>query len=98
MFGNWLLNIGICLYLGYWLFRQMLCRERFKTVPYNIRGGKTMSRMTSREKVKKESAKEQGFKNYLHPRTASMEEFTLKTAVGVSPAMKKDNYIVSTLF
>ena len=37
--------------------------------------------------------------DYLSPKTASMEEFTLKTAVGVSPAMKKkDNYIVSTLF
>lgn len=38
-------------------------------------------------------------KNYIDPKVASMEEFTLKTAVGVSPAMKKkDGYIVSTLF
>lgn len=43
--------------------------------------------------------KKEGLKNYLPPRAVSMEEFTLKTAVGVSPAMKKkDNYIVSTLF
>jgi hypothetical protein len=42
---------------------------------------------------------EGGVKKYLRPKAASMEEFTLKTAVGVSPAMKKkDNYIVSTLF
>lgn len=46
-----------------------------------------------------EGIKEKGLKNYLDPKTASMEEFTLKTAVGVSPAMKKkDSYIVSTLF
>lgn len=49
--------------------------------------------------VKKGSVKENALRNYLDPKTASMEEFTLKTAVGVSPAMKKkDNYIVSTLF
>lgn len=47
----------------------------------------------------KNIVKEGGVKKYLRPRSASMEEFTLKTAVGVSPAMKKkDNYIVSTLF
>ncbi len=45
------------------------------------------------------TVKEAGVKKYLRPKSASMEEFTLKTAVGVSPAMKKkDNYIVSTLF
>lgn len=38
-------------------------------------------------------------KRYLKPEGISMEEFTLKTAVGVSPAMKKkENYILSTLF
>ncbi|HLD82721.1 MAG TPA: hypothetical protein VI976_02110 [Candidatus Omnitrophota bacterium] len=56
----------------------------------------------SRTKVKavKEGIKKGHLKDYLHPKCASMEEFTLKTAVGVSPAMKnkKDNYIVSTLF
>lgn len=58
-----------------------------------------MSRVSVTEKIKKESIKEKGLKNYIHPKAASMEEFTLKTAVGVSPAMKKkDNYIVSTLF
>ena len=36
---------------------------------------------------------------YIEPVIASMEEFTLKTAVGVSPALKKKStYIVSTLF
>lgn len=36
---------------------------------------------------------------YVEPAIASMEEFTLKTAVGVSPALKKKStYIVSTLF
>lgn len=45
-----------------------------------------------------ETVREEG-KEYLRPAAASMEEFTLKTAVGVSPAMKKDEtYIVSTLF
>lgn len=47
----------------------------------------------------KEGIKTKKLENYVHPKAASMEEFTLKTAVGVSPAMKKkDNYIVSTLF
>lgn len=56
--------------------------------------GKGMSKAVVKEGIKKE-----GLENYLHPKAASMEEFTLKTAVGVSPAMKKkDNYIVSTLF
>lgn len=46
-----------------------------------------------------EGVKEKALKHYLCPKAASMEEFTLKTAVGVSPAMKKkDSYIVSTLF
>lgn len=55
---------------------------------------KGISRVTAKEEIKKE-----GLKNYIHPKAASMEEFTLKTAVGVSPAMKKKgNYIVSTLF
>lgn len=43
--------------------------------------------------------KEAGAKNYVSPESVSMEAFALKTAVGVSPALKnKDNYIVSTLF
>lgn len=38
-------------------------------------------------------------REYISPESVSMEAFTLKTAVGVSPAMKKkENYIVSTLF
>ena len=38
-------------------------------------------------------------KKYVSPESVSMEAFALKTAVGVSPALKKeDNYIVSTLF
>lgn len=49
--------------------------------------------------AKEEGLKEKGLRHYVSPQAASMEEFTLKTAVGVSPAMKKkDNYIVSTLF
>lgn len=57
-----------------------------------------MSRVTPEERITSEP-KRKGHKVYLHPKAASMEEFTLKTAVGVSPAMKKkDNYIVSTLF
>jgi hypothetical protein len=48
---------------------------------------------------KEQGLKEKGMKHYICPQAASMEEFTLKTAVGVSPAMKKkDGYIVSTLF
>lgn len=48
--------------------------------------------------IQQNAATENG-KDYLRPAAASMEEFTLKTAVGVSPAMKKDEtYIVSTLF
>lgn len=58
-----------------------------------------MSRSIVKEIQRKHDIKQKQFKDYLHPKTASMEEFTLKTAVGVSPAMKKkDNYIVSTLF
>lgn len=58
-----------------------------------------MSRKNAKGLTREEGIKEKGLKHYLHPKTASMEEFTLKTAVGVSPAMKKkDNYIVSTLF
>ena len=58
-----------------------------------------MARRKSEEAGRKGCVKESGLKNYLNPKTASMEEFTLKTAVGVSPAMKKnDGYIVSTLF
>lgn len=57
-----------------------------------------MSRAESNKAVK-EGVKKEGLKNYIHPKAASMEEFALKTAVGVSPAMKKKgNYIVSTLF
>lgn len=58
-----------------------------------------MSRTKNKEITLMEGIKKGSLKNYVHPKTASMEEFTLKTAVGVSPAMKKkDNYIVSTLF
>ena len=58
-----------------------------------------MSRRKSKNAAAREGIKENALNNYLDPKTASMEEFTLKTAVGVSPAMKKkDNYIVSTLF
>ena len=59
-----------------------------------------MSRTKTKETAAKEGIKKGHLKDYLHPKCASMEEFTLKTAVGVSPAMKKkkDNYIVSTLF
>jgi len=58
-----------------------------------------MSKRKSEPTGTRGGLKEKGLKNYLCPRTASMEEFTLKTAVGVSPAMKKkDSYIVSTLF
>jgi hypothetical protein len=47
----------------------------------------------------KEAFRDRGVKKYVRPKTASMEEFTSKTAVGVSPAMKKrEGYIVSTLF
>ncbi len=43
--------------------------------------------------------KGKGLKKYVSPESVSMEAFALKTAVGVSPALKKeDNYIVSTLF
>lgn len=38
-------------------------------------------------------------KKYISPEAVSMEVFALKTAVGVSPALKKgENYILSTLF
>lgn len=58
-----------------------------------------MSRTKNKEITLREGIKKGSLKNYVHPKAASMEEFTLKTAVGVSPAMKKkDNYIVSTLF
>ena len=59
-----------------------------------------MSRKNTKEIGRKEEAiKENGLRHYISPKAASMEEFTLKTAVGVSPAMKKrDGYIVSTLF
>lgn len=58
-----------------------------------------MSRRKSKNAAARKGIKENVLNNYLDPKTASMEEFTLKTAVGVSPAMKKkDNYIVSTLF
>ncbi len=59
-----------------------------------------MSKRNINERSKKEDGlKEKGMKHYICPQAASMEEFTLKTAVGVSPAMKKkDSYIVSTLF
>lgn len=58
-----------------------------------------MSKRKSENAGRGEGVKEKALRNYLDPKTASMEEFTLKTAVGVSPAMKKkDNYIVSTLF
>lgn len=50
--------------------------------------------------VKAQGAKRSGNrKKYVRPEAVSMEAFTLKTAVGVSPALKReDNYIVSTLF
>lgn len=58
-----------------------------------------MSRTSSQGIKALKGIKKRGQKEYLHPKAASMEEFTLKTAVGISPAMKKkDNYIVSTLF
>lgn len=58
-----------------------------------------MSRSALKDRSVKEGIKKSGLGDYIHPKAASMEEFTLKTAVGVSPAMKKkDNYIVSTLF
>lgn len=59
-----------------------------------------MSRKNTKEIGRKEEGiKEKGLRHYISPKAASMEEFTLKTAVGVSPAMKKkDSYIVSTLF
>lgn len=37
--------------------------------------------------------------NYLPPSVVSMGEFSARTALGVSPAMKKkNNYVVSVLF
>lgn len=58
-----------------------------------------MPKARTREVAAKEHSRKEGNKTYVHPKAASMEEFTLKTAVGVSPAMKKkDTYIVSTLF
>lgn len=66
---------------------------------YPERRKRKMSRTRIKETLDEGAIKKGGLKDYLHPKTASMEEFTLKTAVGVSPAMKKkDNYIVSTLF
>lgn len=39
------------------------------------------------------------YKKYLRPASVSMAEFSSRTALGVSPAMKKkENYIVSVLF
>lgn len=53
------------------------------------------STMTKSQEIKK---KKMG-KKYVSPEAVSMEAFALKTAVGVSPALKgKENYIVSTLF
>jgi len=47
----------------------------------------------------REIKKKTGSKKYVSPESVSMEAFALKTAVGVSPALKKEgNYIVSTLF
>ncbi len=47
----------------------------------------------------REIKKKAGLRKYVSPESVSMEAFALKTAVGVSPALKKeDNYIVSTLF
>jgi len=38
-------------------------------------------------------------KKYLRPVAVSMAEFSSRTALGVSPAMKKkENYVVSVLF
>jgi hypothetical protein len=38
-------------------------------------------------------------KKYLRPASASMAEFSSRTALGVSPAMKKkETYVVSVLF
>jgi hypothetical protein len=38
-------------------------------------------------------------KKYRRPAAVSMDEFSARTALGVSPAMKKkDNYVVSVLF
>lgn len=48
----------------------------------------------SKAKAKKESCKK-----YIRPAAVSMDEFSARTALGVSPAMKKkDNYVVSVLF
>jgi len=50
-------------------------------------------------KKAQEATKKRGSRKYVSPESVSMEAFALKTAVGVSPALKKeDNYIVSTLF
>lgn len=47
----------------------------------------------------REIKKKTGAKKYTCPESVSMEAFALKTAVGISPALKKEgNYIVSTLF
>lgn len=52
-----------------------------------------------KKNVIKERKKDRVRKRYVQPASVSMEEFTLKTAVGVSPAIKKkENYIISTLF
>ncbi|MDP3790434.1 MAG: hypothetical protein Q8R38_00055 [Candidatus Omnitrophota bacterium] len=59
-----------------------------------------MSKMRSTGVTKNQDIKKgTGSKKYASPESVSMEAFALKTAVGVSPALKKDgNYIVSTLF
>jgi len=57
-----------------------------------------MSKMRSTG-APKDAKKQTGSKKYVSPESVSMEAFALKTAVGISPALKKEgNYIVSTLF
>lgn len=59
-----------------------------------------MSKIKSATVAKsKDLKKAKAGKKYISPEAVSMEVFALKTAVGVSPALKKDeNYILSTLF
>lgn len=51
-----------------------------------------------RSKIK-EAHNKKSLKNYMRPTAISMAEFSSRTALGVSPAMKKkENYIISVLF
>jgi hypothetical protein len=54
----------------------------------------TYGRANGKSKCQKTSSKK-----YLRPASASMADFSSRTALGVSPAMKKkENYVVSVLF